>query len=127
MDVVVFDPAEFLAMYPQFQNVYTPEQLGTFFNVACMICDNTENSLVKDLTERKTLLYLLVCHIATLQERGTAIVGTITSASKGGVSVSLQPYTNNPNWYTQTQCGSTYWLLTQKYRTGMRYVDWIPC
>lgn len=127
MDVVVFDPNEFYAMYPQFQNVYTPEQLGVFFNVACMMCDNTENSLVKNLTERKTLLYLLVCHIATLQERGTGMVGMITSASEGGVSVSLQAYTNNPNWYTQTQCGSTYWLLTQKYRTGMRYVDWIPC
>lgn len=127
MNVVVFDAEEFLALYPQFQNVFTPEQLGIFFNVACLLCDNTENSKISDLAERKTLLYMLVCHIATLQQRGTGAVGLLTSATEGKVSVSLQAYTNNPNWYSQTQCGSMFWLATAKYRVGMRYIGWTPC
>lgn len=126
-DVVVFNAEEFLALYPQFQNVFTPEQLGVFFNAACLLLDNTKNSKVKDLAERKTLLYMLVCHIATLQQRGTGMVGLLTSATEGKVTVGFQAFTNNPNWYNQTQCGSMYWLATAKYRVGMRYVPWSPC
>lgn len=126
-NVVVFDATEFLALYPQFNNVFTPGQLTQFFNVACMLCDNTKDSKVTDLTERKTLLYMLVCHIATLMQRGTGMVGIISSATEGKVSVGLQNVINNPNWYNQTQCGSMYWLATAKYRVGMRYVRWFPC
>ena len=125
--VVVFDAIEFLALYPQFNNVFTPEQLTQFFNVACLLCDNTENSKISDLAERKTLLYMLVCHIATLQQRGTGMVGLLTSATEGKVSVGLQAYTNNPNWYSQTQCGSMFWLATAKYRVGMRYIGYTSC
>lgn len=127
MNVVIFDADEFLSLYPQFQNVFTHEQLGIFFNAACLLLDNTENSKVTDLTERKTLLYMLVCHIATLQQRGTGMVGLLTSATEGKVSVNLQAYTSNPNWYSQTQCGSMFWLATAKYRVGMRYIGWKPC
>lgn len=125
--VVVFEPQEFLMLYPQFQNVFAPSQLYQFFKVACLLCNNTENSPISDLEERKTLLYMLVCHIATLMQRGTAMPGLITSATEGSVSVGLQNYSNNPNWFSQTQCGSMYWLATAKYRVGMRYVRWIPC
>lgn len=126
-NVVVFDASEFLALYPQFQNVFTAEQLTQFFNVACLLCDNTENSKITDLAERKTLLYMLVCHIATLQQRGTGMVGLLTSATEGKVSVGLQAYTSNPNWYSQTQCGSMFWLATAKYRVGMRYIGYTSC
>lgn len=126
-NVVIFDASEFLALYPQFNNVFTPEQLTQLFNVACLLCDNTENSKITDLAERKTLLYMLVCHIATLQQRGTGMVGLLTSATEGKVSANLQAYTSNPNWYSQTQCGSMFWLATAKYRVGMRYIGWTPC
>ena len=125
--VVVFDANEFLAMYPQFTNVFTPEQLQVFFNAACLLCNNTKNSLVKDLAERKMLLYMLTCHIATLQERGTGMVGLLTSASEGKVSVGLQALANNAGWYGQTQCGNMYWIATAKYRIGMRYVSYVGC
>ena len=127
MNVVVFDASEFLTLYPQFAGVFTDAQLTQFFNVACLLCDNTENSIVTDLAERKTLLYMLVCHIATLQQRGTAMPGLLSSATEGKVSVSVNAYSKNPNWYMQTQCGSTYWQATAKYRVGMRYVRWLPC
>ena len=44
--IVVFDASEFLTLYPQFQNVFTPSQLEQFFNVACLLCNNTETALL---------------------------------------------------------------------------------
>ena len=86
----------------------------------------TPQSLVTDLAERKMLLYMLVCHIATLKERGNAIVGTITSAAEGKVNVSVTPLVN-ANWYQSTACGALYWQATAKYRRGIRYVKYCPC
>lgn len=117
--VVVFDPAEFKTMNPQFEGM-SDEQLQTFFNGACLLLDNTPSSMVKDLTERKTLLYMLTCHIATMKEKGDMGAGIITSASQGKVSVSMQPF-QNANWYMLSPCGLMYWQATAKYRVGIRY------
>ena len=124
-NVVVFDPNEFKTLYPEFANVPN-ETLQNYFNAATLLCDNTPQSLVTDLAERKMLLYMLVCHIATLKERGNGIVGTITSAAEGKVNVSVTPLVN-ANWYQSTACGALYWQATAKYRTGMRYNAYCPC
>lgn len=119
-DVVVFDVDEFKTLYPQFANV-DETILQNYFNAATLLLDNTDKSHVKDLAERKMLLYMLTCHIATLKKRGDSIVGTITAATEGKVNVSITPLVNM-NWYTQTVCGSLYWQATAKYRVGVRYV-----
>lgn len=119
-DVVVFDVDEFKTLYPQFANV-DETILQNYFNAATLLLDNTDKSPVKDLAERKMLLYMLTCHIATLKKRGDSIVGTITAATEGKVNVSVTPLVN-ANWYTQTVCGSMYWQATAKYRLGVRYV-----
>lgn len=126
MNVVVLMLKNFSVISTISKCVYA-RAVGNLFNAACLLLDNTENSKVNDLTARKTLLYMLVCHIATLQQRGTGMVGLLTSATEGKVSVGLQAYTSNPNWYSQTQCGSMFWLATAKYRVGMRYIGWTPC
>lgn len=119
-DVVVFDVDEFKTLYPQFANV-DETILQNYFNAATLLLDNTDKSPVKDLAERKMLLYMLTCHIATLKGRGDSIVGTITAATEGKVNVSVTPLVN-ANWYNQTICGSMYWQATAKYRVGVRYV-----
>ena len=121
-DVVVFDVDEFKTLYPQFADV-DEAILQNYFNAATLLLDNTNKSPVKDLSERKMLLYMLTCHIATLKKRGDTIVGTITAATEGKVNVSITPLVN-ANWYTQTLCGSMYWQATAKYRLGVRYVDY---
>nr|DAO54764.1 MAG TPA: head to tail adaptor [Caudoviricetes sp.] len=121
-DVVVFDVDEFKTLYPQFADV-DETILQNYFNAATLLLDNTNKSPVKDLAERKMLLYMLTCHIATLKKRGDTIVGTITAATEGKVNVSITPLVN-ANWYTQTLCGSMYWQATAKYRLGVRYVDY---
>lgn len=118
-DVVVFDVDEFKTLYPQFANV-DGTILQNYFNAATLLLDNTDKSPVKDLAERKMLLYMLTCHIATLKGRGDSIVGTITAATEGKVNVSVTPLVN-ANWYNQTVCGSMYWQATSKYRVGVRY------
>ena len=119
-DVVVFDVDEFKTLYPQFANV-DETILQNYFNAATLLLNNTDKSHVKDLAERKMLLYMLTCHIATLKGRGDSIVGTITAATEGKVNVSVMPLVN-ANWYNQTVCGSMYWQATAKYRVGVRYV-----
>lgn len=121
-DVVVFDVDEFKTLYPQFADV-DEAILQNYFNAATLLLDNTNKSPVKDLAERKMLLYMLTCHIATLKKRGDTIVGTITAATEGKVNVSVTPLVN-ANWYTQTLCGSMYWQATAKYRLGVRYFDY---
>ena len=120
MAVVVFDIPEFRALYPSI--VATDAQLRMFFSIAEGFLDNTECSIVKDVEARKTMLYLLVAHLATLNqqtESGNAVVGRVASATEGSVSISLDYGTlgNNERWYLQTPYGATYWQITKKYRS----------
>lgn len=118
--VVVFDPAGFKLLYPSITS--TDEQLVMYFAMAETFLDNTECSIVKDLDARKTMLYLLVAHIALLSqqaENGNPVVGRISNATEGTVSVGLDYGTmgNNERWYLQTPWGAMYWQLTKKYRS----------
>lgn len=118
--VVVFDPAEFRLLYPSI--TATDEQLEMYFAMAETFLDNTECSIVKDLDARKRLLYLLVAHIGllnTMAEGGNPVVGRISNATEGTVSVGLDYGTmgNNERWYLQTPWGAMYWQLTKKYRS----------
>lgn len=120
--VVVFDSAEFRALYPSIQA--TDAQLEDYFAMAETFLDNTPCSVVKDVANRKRMLYLLVAHIATitgLAESGNPVVGRISNATEGSVSVSLDYGTmgNNERWYLQTPWGAMYWQLTKKYRSAV--------
>jgi len=71
------------------------------------------------------LLYLLTAHVAALSygENGQGprpLVGRISSATEGSVSVSAE-YNVAPGsaqWYAQTGYGAQYWEATAKYRVG---------
>lgn len=70
MAVVVFDPVDFRGAYPQFTTVLlTDAQLQQAFNVACLI--NNDGSRIPYAPDnggdvRQTMLWLLVCHLASL-------------------------------------------------------------
>lgn len=132
---VPFDPAAFLAIYPIFAAVSTP-QLQNYYDLAGGFCANsTCNPAFCDGT-LTSLLFLLTAHIAWLQSPRDAngnpsstgtpappLVGRVSSANQGSVSVSLESQypPGTPQWYQQTQWGATYWAMTAGYRT-MRYV-----
>jgi hypothetical protein len=125
--VVTFDPAEFRVLYPAFGTL-TDAQLRYAFDQACLYLNNTDASQVVDVAERKTLLYMLTAHICQLQygangQGASGMVGQITSATQGSVSVSVAQIDapGTSSWFMQTQYGASYWAATARYRLA-RYV-----
>lgn len=119
--VVVFNPENFRTLYPQFTDL-TDAQLTIYFNRACLLLDNSPRSRVTNLTEREMLLNFLVCHIATLIERGDTGTNYLTSTTEGSVSASFGQLPDM-NWYKLTPCGYLFWLSTAKYRQGVRWYE----
>lgn len=118
--IVVFDIYKFKSLYPNLKA--TDEQLNMFFIESTMLLNNTDKSCVKNLAEREVLLFLLVAHMAVLQQRvegDNEVVGRVASASQGSTSVALDngQTTLSDKWYQQTPYGSKYWALTAKYRS----------
>lgn len=124
--VVEFDVTEFRAIYPVFSSI-TDAQLQYFFTKATMRINNTVNACVP-YDQRKIYLYLLVAHMAELQNGINAgngnMVGNVSGATQGSTSVSIAvPPTNSGNfWYMQTPYGAEFWDLTKKYRSAL-YVN----
>lgn len=127
MAIVTFDSDEFLSIYPRFSGVLTPEQLQNAFDVSCLVLDNTESSVVpydpiNGINDRKTLLYALTCHIASMALWGNGQAGPASGATEGSVSVSFAvPDVTNASWFKMTPCGQLFWQATRKYVVGGRY------
>ena len=128
-NVFVFDLVLFKQIYPQFQTL-SDELLTYFFEKAeTTLLDNSETACIP-LKERKFLFYLLVAHMAQLQDRinegNSSLVGSITSASEGSVSIgvnALQSTSATGAWLNQTPYGAEYWVLTARYRTGLYVIE----
>lgn len=127
MGIVVFDPAAFVAMYPEFSTVNSTV-LQIYFGRATMQLDNTDCSRVQDVSQRAALLYLLVAHIAAMNGSGvngqgaSPLVGRLSSATEGSVSVSTEyaaPANATEAWFLQTKYGAEYWAATAAYRTAI--------
>ncbi len=122
MSVVVFDPAEFREIHPQFAD-FTDARLRHAFEVACLVVENSECSAIPydppKTTARETILRLLVCHLAELSVRGA--VGVMTHAAQGSVSAGFDA-PNDPGayWFNQTQCGATARRLLSGFAPGGR-------
>lgn len=121
MGIVVFDSSAFKLAYPEFAGM-ADIALQQYFAQAEQLVSNADNSRVTSLIERSILLNLLVAHIAKLRlsaANGGGLVGRVSSASEGSVSVSadMGAVTNSQAWYAQTTYGADYWALTAKYRT----------
>lgn len=129
--VVVWDAAAFGKAYPQLApdmaEGVTAAQLEQAFNVACLMLDNTAASPVPydpehGVETRRVLLWLLVCHLATLAMWGVGQSGPLASSSQGSVSASFAvPRKAGREWYALTPCGLTYWTAVQRYVVGGRY------
>ena len=134
MTVATFDFAAFSALYPE---LCVPvgkvdATIGPLlFSQAGLYLDNTDCSPVCDVTARTMLLYLVTAHLAAIGP-GTAaagsaaaqgLVGRITGASEGSVSVSLDYGTQSASaaYWLQSAYGAAYWQASAPYRLG-RYV-----
>lgn len=126
---ITFVYADWIVAYPAFTvggaQPVSQALAQTYFNTAGFLCANDGSGPVCDDAELTNLLYILTAHIAAisapLASGGAAnggLVGRITSASEGSVSVGVEnSYAEgSAQWYQQSQYGSLYWLLTARYR-----------
>ena len=115
--VVTFSHEEFVQIYPQFIAAPGP-RLASYFRRATRVLNNTESSVVQDVVERKDLLFLIVAHIATLESRGSGIVGQLINASEGSVSSQFSAMSpGKQEYWSQTQYGLEFWEATRRYRS----------
>lgn len=89
---------------------------------------------ITDVTRQDALLNLFVAHLVELylprsdSPAGQGLVGRVTSASEGSVSVSLdagQTVTLTQSWFMQSRYGHQFWVQTGFLRT-FRYVPGYP-
>lgn len=128
MAIVVLDIPKFRAMFPEFSNV-TDAQLPYLFDQSNDYLNNSECSLVEDAVKRERLLYLLMAHLAYMRygdangNGGTGLVGRLSSATEGSVSVSSEAgqVEFRYMWYTQSPYGMDYWQATKVYRMANYY------
>lgn len=133
MAVAVFSYAAWIARYPEFTGAVSEERAALFFAEAGLYLDNSDASIVADEALRLVLLNMLVAHIAVLAGalepggRPTGLVGRVSSASEGAVSVQtdtgLTPGT--AVWFQQTAYGLSFWQATKPYRSA-RYIPAAP-
>ncbi len=131
MGIVAFDVARFKARYPEFSSVNNVA-LEDYFTEATLYLDNTDCSMVEDVTQRAVLLNMLTAHIAAGNgcnggAGAAALVGRISQATEGSVSVTadfVDAKNGSEAWYFSTKYGASYWAATAQYRTA-QYIA--PC
>ena len=114
---MTFDVEKFRAVYPQFASL-SDAQLEFMWENALIISGVEGDTRVPE-GQKENLLFMLVCHLATLATRGTA--GAMTSAKQGEVQVtyaSMPPRSDAADWFNLTPCGSAYWQAIKRYRLG---------
>lgn len=128
MGIVAFDYDAWAARYPELAGSVSPQLATAYFTEAELYCDNTPGSIVTDENRRSLFLNMLVSHIAQLNaplngQSSQTLVGRISSASQGSVSVSIaNDYPpGTVQWYQGTKYGAAYWAATATYRTA-KYV-----
>ena len=113
---VVFVYQEFNEIYPELNASEAKAEWA--FDMACLMLNNTPNSIVCECP-RKKLLYLLTAHILFLQNRGMGNVGAISNAHEGSVSVGYAGMGQlGQNYFGQSQYGVLFWQLVSKYVSG---------
>ncbi|MGF6633531.1 hypothetical protein OKW39_000682 [Paraburkholderia sp. MM6662-R1] len=126
--VVQFSYARWSTRYPELARWVSAELAQEYFKEAQLYCDNSPQSIVRDLCERALLLNMVTAHIAALNaplngQASSLLVGRIGGATEGSVSVQTQldlP-AGSAQWYAQSKYGLAFWQATAKYRS-MRYV-----
>ena len=128
--IAVFNPATFVGRYPEFGAAYSanPALFASMFSEAGLYLNNTDCSVVQDVTLRSVLLNMVTAHIAFLSGLLTADgqprpVGRVSAANEGAVGATFDFTPATPGsgaWFAQSQYGAAFWQATTCYR-GMKY------
>ena len=128
MAVAVFDYGQWSLLYPELVPAVSEARANALFAQAGLFLDNTDCSPVQDVPTRLLYLDMIVAHLAAIGGAlnggtPTGIVGRISAATEGSVSVSADygAVSGNAAYWLQTAYGAAYWQATAAYRT-MQYV-----
>lgn len=126
MAVVVFSYPQFAARFPTLASL-DPTYLASLFAEAGLYVNNTDCSVIQDVTIRGMILNLMTAHLAQLNatingQTPSTIPGRISQATQGSVSVqsTLDYPPGSAQWYASTPAGASAWAAMAPYRT-MRY------
>src|SRR4051812_40368147 len=112
---VDFDYAAWSALFPQFSTITQQQVSGLVLPIAEQYCRNDGGGPVTTAAIQTNLLNLMVAHCCQLLfgVNGNApseIVGRISDATEGSVSVSTEfPTTPTNAWFVQTPWGAMFW------------------
>ena len=122
---MTFDIEKFRTIYPQFAEI--PDATLEFMWTNALMISGIEDDTRIPEAQKENLLFMLVCHLATLAQRGTA--GAMSSATEGSVSVSYSSpqYGKESDWYMTTPCGAAYWQIIKGHRYGGMWFDGCHC
>jgi hypothetical protein len=122
--IVVYDYALWAARYPELSGSVDQIVAQGYFDEATMYLDNTDGSIVRDVSRRAVLLGMITAHIAKLYapidgKEPSQLVGRITNASEGSVSVATDygQQSASAAFWLQTKYGASYWQASAQYRT----------
>ncbi len=135
MTVAVFSYRDWTALYPQFgpggANFVSEPAANLYFGQAALYCANDDCAIIPaDPTTfgpRISILYMLTTHLAALssvtQTGAAGLVGRISDASEGSVSVKLDlgALPDSASWYAQTPWGLQAYTAMAPYRQA-RYI-----
>lgn len=123
---VVFDYATWGLRYPELAPIPVgPDLAQLYFDEATLYLNNTPSSPVQSISIRAMILGMLTAHIAELNrivngEAANPLVGRITNASQGSVSVSADMGTvpGTAVWFLQSRYGAAAYQALAPYRTA---------
>lgn len=125
--IATFDYATFIASYPEFSATPEPSIAG-YWTMAEALHSNDGCGPVTVDNVQLQLMNLVTAHIAAqfttpqgTPAAATGLVGAISSASEGSVSVSAQALisqSESASFWNATKYGALYWRMTLPYRTA---------
>lgn len=131
MTTATFSYRDWTLRYPQFLTTATfvSEPLACmYFAEAGLYCANDDCAMIPadpiTFGPRISILYALTAHIAAIngasQTGANGLVGRISDASEGSVSVKLDlgALPGSASWFAQTSFGLQAWQMMAPYRTA---------
>jgi len=121
MAAVTFSYDVWAFRFPELAQSVPPGMGAALFAEAGLYLFPGDGSLVIDEGQRLIILNMIVAHIAQLRSQaGTGLVGRISGASEGSVSVSMAPTAlpGSAEWFGLTNYGIMAWAALAPYRTA---------
>lgn len=126
---VAFDYGAWVARYPEFAGV-NAATAAAYFAEATLYHKNDATGPINDAAQQSMLLNMVTAHIAARYAKqangdpASPIVGRITDATEGSVSVSADYGATigvQQAFWLQTKYGADYYAATARFRTA-RYI-----